>query len=94
MPPLNPEIAISANGRGQGERGVNHTISKERRAMKDMQAHLEMLRTQIAECERLGRVSKRTIKRDIFEKLASHYRVLAVELERAIAASRVKEDDE
>ena len=38
-------------------------------------------------------MSKSKIKRDIFEKLASHYRVLAVELERAIAASRVKEDD-
>jgi hypothetical protein len=62
--------------------------------MKDMQAHLETLRAQIAECERLRRGSKRAIKRDIFEKLASHYRALVVELEGAIAASRVEEDAE
>ena len=62
--------------------------------MKDMQAHLEMLRAQITECERLGWRSKRKIKRDIFEKLASHYKVLAAELEQAIAASLVKVDDE
>jgi len=59
-----------------------------------MQAHLKTLRAQIAECERLGRASKRTTKRDIFEKLASHYRALVVELEGAIAASPVEEDAE
>ena len=62
--------------------------------MKDMQAHLETLRAQIAECERLGRTSKGKIKRDIFEKLASHYKVLAAELEQAIAASGVGGVDE
>jgi hypothetical protein len=60
--------------------------------MKDMQAHLKKLRAQIAECERLQRAAKGRIKRDVFRRLVAHYRVLASDLEQAIAASRTKEE--
>ena len=56
--------------------------------MQDMRAHLEMLRAQIAECERLERAARSKIKCDIFAKLAAHYGVLAGELEEAILQSR------
>ena len=60
----------------------------EGRFMKDMQAHLETLRENIAQCERLRQGSKSKIKRDIFGRLAAHYKVLAGELERAIAEEK------
>jgi hypothetical protein len=53
-----------------------------------MRAHLERLRAQIAECERLERAARSKIKRDIFAKLAAHYSVLAGELEKAIVAEQ------
>jgi hypothetical protein len=46
--------------------------------MKDMLAHLDMLRSQIAECERL---------QGAFALLAAHYTGLARELEAAIVAA-------
>jgi hypothetical protein len=54
--------------------------------MQDMQAHLEKLRLQIVECERLQAAARHKIKRDIFARLAAHYRDLARDLEAAIAA--------
>jgi hypothetical protein len=62
--------------------------------IKDMQAHLETLRAQIAECQRLQRAAKSKIKRDIFQRLVVHYEALAGELEQAIAAMRTKETEE
>ena len=62
--------------------------------MRDMQAHLETLRKQIAECERLKRQATRRTKRDIFNRLAAHYRVLAAELEKAMAESEIKQAGE
>jgi hypothetical protein len=56
-------------------------------SMRDMLAHLEKLRRQISECERLQKAAKGKIKRDIFKRLATHYRRLARELEAAIAAA-------
>jgi hypothetical protein len=56
--------------------------------MKDMQAHLNSLRAQIADCERLRREARSHVKRDIFGRLITDYKLLAAELERAIAASR------
>jgi hypothetical protein len=53
--------------------------------MQDMLAHLEKLRAQIADCERLQGAAKNKIKRNIFARLAAHYRGLARELEAAIA---------
>ncbi len=63
--------------------------------MRDMQAHLRTLRTNIAECKRLEREAKRSVKRDVFKRLAAHYKVLAHELERAIAqASKNRESED
>ena len=59
--------------------------------MKDMIEHLKTLRAQIAKCEHLQRTSKGKIKRAIFGRLVGHYRVLAGELEQAIAAQAVKQ---
>ncbi|WP_035683958.1 hypothetical protein [Bradyrhizobium sp. Cp5.3] len=53
--------------------------------MKDMKAHLELLRVQIAECERLQKAAKSQIKRDVFTRLLVRYRAIATELEQAIA---------
>jgi hypothetical protein len=55
--------------------------------MRDMLAHLKKLRAQIADCERFQKAAKSKIKRDIFRRLATHYRGLARELEAAIAAA-------
>jgi hypothetical protein len=52
--------------------------------MQDMQAHLEKLRVQISECE-VRDLATNKAKRELFNKLAEHYKVLAAEVERAIA---------
>lgn len=57
--------------------------------MKDMQAHLEKLRAQIAECELIRDLATNKAKRDLFAKLADHHRLLASEVERAIAKSKL-----
>jgi hypothetical protein len=56
--------------------------------MKDMQAHLETLRANIDQCERLHRDTKSKVKRDVFARLVARYKVLAGELERAIAEEK------
>jgi hypothetical protein len=56
--------------------------------MKDMQAHLEKLRAQIAECELIRDLAIDPIKRDLFTKLALHYEVLAGEIEKAMANAK------
>ena len=53
--------------------------------MKDMQAHLEMLRVQIAECELIRDLATDRAKRKQFDGLAQYYKVLSGEIERAIA---------
>lgn len=55
--------------------------------MKDMQAHLEKLRVQIAECEMIRDLATAPGKRELFTKLAAHFKVLAGEVEKAIAAA-------
>ena len=52
--------------------------------MKDLQAHLEKLRMEIAECEMIARLATDKVKQQLFIKLAEHYRVLASEVERAV----------
>ncbi len=52
--------------------------------MRDMQAHLETLRTETAECEIIAGLATDKAKQDLFTKLAAHYRVLASEVERTI----------
>ena len=53
--------------------------------MKDMQAHLERLRVQTAECEMIRDLATDKAKREMFAKLAEHFRLLAGELEKEIA---------
>ena len=55
--------------------------------MKDMRAHLEKLRTQVAECELIRDLTTDREKRELFNRLAEHLKVLASELERAIAGN-------
>lgn len=52
--------------------------------MKDMQAHLEKLRTDTAECKLISDLATDPAKRELFTKLAEHYEVLATEVEQAI----------
>ncbi|KRQ14711.1 hypothetical protein [Bradyrhizobium manausense] len=52
--------------------------------MKDVQAHLEKLRAQIAECELIRDLATDPLKRDTFSRMAEHFRVLAGQLEHVI----------
>jgi hypothetical protein len=56
--------------------------------MKDMQAHLEKLRVQVAECELIRDLATDKAKRELFDKLAAHHRALASEVERAITEAK------
>jgi hypothetical protein len=70
-----PSIVIQPPGR----------LAKEaRRPMKDMQTHLERLRVQVAECEMIRDLATDEKKRQLFAKLAEHFRILAAEIERAM----------
>jgi hypothetical protein len=53
--------------------------------MKDMQTHRDKLLAEAAECKLISDLATDKVKRDLFEKLAEHYKVLAAEVERAIA---------
>jgi hypothetical protein len=53
--------------------------------MKDMRTHLEKLRVQAAECEMIRDLATDKGKREMFDRLAQHFKVLAGELERDIA---------
>ncbi|MHC2578255.1 hypothetical protein ACVI1J_009656 [Bradyrhizobium diazoefficiens] len=55
--------------------------------MKDMQAQLEKLRTDAAECALIRDLATAPKKRELFTKRADHLTVLASEVERAIAES-------
>jgi hypothetical protein len=52
--------------------------------MKDMVARLKRLRTDAAECELIRDSTSDTRKRELFERLAGHLKMLAGEVERAI----------
>ena len=56
--------------------------------MKDMEAHLEKLRRDAAECAIIRDLATDSKKRELFAKLAEHLSVLASEVERAIANDR------
>ena len=58
--------------------------------MEDMVAHLETLRVQIAECEMIRDLATDRAKRELFTKLAEHYKVLADEVQRAIAEQQAR----
>jgi hypothetical protein len=54
--------------------------------LEDMQTHLEQLQTQVADCELIRDLTTDRAERDLFRKFSEHFRVLATEVERAIAA--------
>jgi hypothetical protein len=53
--------------------------------MRDMQAQLDNLREQAAECTNIASQATDTAKRELFARLAQHFSVLASEVEKAIA---------
>ncbi|MCK1337546.1 MULTISPECIES: hypothetical protein [unclassified Bradyrhizobium] len=53
--------------------------------MKDMQAQLEKLRTDAADCALIRDLATDPKKRELFARLAEHLSVLAAEVERAVA---------
>jgi hypothetical protein len=54
--------------------------------MQDMKTHLEKLRVQVAECEMIRDLATEPAKRELFARLAAHFKALVGELEQAIAA--------
>jgi hypothetical protein len=52
--------------------------------MQDMQRHLEKMRKLVAECETIRDQASEATKRELFARLAEHFKVLAAEIERAI----------
>ena len=53
--------------------------------MKDVQAFLDKLRVQITECEMIRDLATEHKKRELFTRLAEHFKDLAAEIEKAIA---------
>lgn len=53
--------------------------------MKDMEAHLEKLRTDAAECQLISNLATDKDKQALFARLAEHLTNLALEVEQAIA---------
>jgi hypothetical protein len=56
-------------------------------SMKDMQVHLEKLRQQVAECELIRDLATAKPKRELFDRLAAHLKVLADQVEREMLAT-------
>ena len=56
--------------------------------MKDMQAHLEKLQRDAAECKLIADLATEKEKRELFSRLAEHLSVLADEVRRAIEKGR------
>ena len=55
--------------------------------MQDMLAQLEKLRKDAEDCERIGKLATDPKKRELFERLAAHLKVLATEVERVMLES-------
>jgi hypothetical protein len=53
--------------------------------MQDMQAQLEKLRVQVAECEMIRDLATDPAKRELFARLAEHFKVLVAEIENVMA---------
>jgi hypothetical protein len=62
------------------------------REMKDLQAHLEKLRVDAAECARIRDLADSASKRELFGRLAEHLTALAADVERAMNAMRPNGD--
>ena len=61
--------------------------------MQDMLAHLEKLRVQIAECEMIRDLATDPAKRELFTKLAEHYKIFAAEVQRAINEGQARDSE-
>ncbi len=59
--------------------------------MKDMQEHLEKLRTDAVDCKLISDMATDARKRELFAKISDHLNVLAAEVERAITAAKGEE---
>jgi hypothetical protein len=55
--------------------------------MQDMRNHLEKLRADAADCALIRDLATEPTKRELFTRLAIHLETLALEVERAIAAT-------
>ena len=55
--------------------------------MKDMETHLEKLRTEAAECAIISGLAMDRQKRELFAKMAAHLNSLADEVERTMKAA-------
>ena len=58
--------------------------------MRDMQAHLETLRREAADCRRISDHATDEEKRELFSRLADHLNVLADEVAKAIEAKKTE----
>jgi hypothetical protein len=58
--------------------------------MKDMEAHLEKLRANAAECKLISELATDKQKRELFARLAEHHNVLASQLAQAIEIKRTE----
>jgi hypothetical protein len=58
--------------------------------MKDMQAHLEKLRDDAAECAVISGLATDKEKRDLFERLSRHLNALADQVELVIDETKKK----
>ena len=54
--------------------------------MTDFQAKLEQFETLIAECELIAKLATDEAKRELYMRLALHYRELEADIHKAIAA--------
>jgi len=52
--------------------------------MRDLRAQLEKLCLEQANCEMIAGLATDKAKRELFTKLADHYKILAAQVERAI----------
>lgn len=62
--------------------------------MKDMEAHLEKLRTDAAECLLISNLATDKDKQALFARLAEHLTNLALEVEQAIAQALKSNGDD
>ena len=59
--------------------------------MRDMQTHLEKLRQQLAECERIRDLATDTAKRDLFATLVDHFKILTAQIETTMAGQELSD---
>jgi hypothetical protein len=58
--------------------------------MQDAQTQLEKLQIEAAECAMIAKLATDPVKRELFARLAEHYKVLAAEVQKAIQKAATK----